>query len=125
MIVISWNVRGLNSGPRKKVVHELIRRQGLDVVFLQETKLSVESMQGVMPILWRSGECQCIGALGALGGWHAYGILRRSSLFGGFPLEPLCLWLLLALSQGTSYYFPIFMLLLIFKVNKFCGLTSS
>ena len=34
MIVISWNVRGLNNGPRQKVVHELIRRQGPDVIFL-------------------------------------------------------------------------------------------
>ena len=68
MIVISWNVRGLNIGPRQKVVHELIRRQGPNVVFLQETKLSVESMQGVMHRLWRSGECQCIGAHGAFRG---------------------------------------------------------
>ena len=65
MSVLSWNVRGLNSGPRQKVVHELVRRQSLDVLFLQETKLSVESMQGLKHRLWRSGECQCIGALGA------------------------------------------------------------
>ena len=68
MIVISWNVRGLNNGPRQKVVHELVRRQSPDVLCLQETKLSVESMQGLKPRLWRSGECQCIGALGASGG---------------------------------------------------------
>ena len=68
MIVLSWNVRGLNSGPRQKVVHELVRRQSPDVLFLQETKLSVESMQGLKPRLWRSGECQCIGSLGASGG---------------------------------------------------------
>ena len=68
MIVLSWNVRGLNSGPRQKVVWELIRRQSLDVVFLQETKLSVENMQGLIPKLWRNGDSQSIGAHGASGG---------------------------------------------------------
>ena len=68
MIVLSWNVRGLNSGPRQKVVHGLVRKQGPDVLFLQETKLSVEGMQGLKPRLWSSGECQCIGAQGAFEG---------------------------------------------------------
>jgi exonuclease III len=68
MIVLSWNVRGLNSGPRQKAVRELIRRQSPDVVFLQETKLSVENMQGLISKLWRNGDSQSIGAHGASGG---------------------------------------------------------
>ena len=68
MIVLSWSVRGLNSGPRQNVVHELIRRQCLDVIFLQETKLSIKKMQGLTPKLWRNGESQSIGAHGASGG---------------------------------------------------------
>lgn len=55
MIILSWNLRGLNNGPRQKVVHEFVRRQGPDVLFLQETKLSMESMHGLKPRLWRSG----------------------------------------------------------------------
>lgn len=65
MIILSWNVRGLNRGHRQNAVHELVRRQGPEVVFLQETKLSIESIQGLNPRLWRSGKCQCIGAHGA------------------------------------------------------------
>lgn len=68
MIVFSWNVRGLNSGSRQKVVRALIRSHSPDVLFLQETKLSVECMLGLVPKLWGSGECQCIGAHGSDGG---------------------------------------------------------
>ncbi|XP_059076969.1 uncharacterized protein LOC131876167 [Cryptomeria japonica] len=66
--VLSWNVRGLNSGPRQKAVHDLVRKHGPDAFFLQETKLSVESMLDLAPRLWRCGECQCIGAHGSSGG---------------------------------------------------------
>lgn len=68
MIVLSWNVRGLNNGPRQKVVRDLIRNHSPDVLFLQETKLSMESMMGLVPKLWGRGECQCVGAAGSLGG---------------------------------------------------------
>lgn len=64
MIIISWNVRSLNNGPRQKVVRELVRSQSPDVLFLQETKLSVECMMGLVPKLWKNGQFQCIGAQG-------------------------------------------------------------
>ena len=65
MIVISWNVRGLNSGPRQKVFWELVRSHSPDVIFLQETKVSVECMMSIASKLWRNGLCQCIGAHGS------------------------------------------------------------
>ena len=68
MIVISWNVRGLNSGPRQKVVQELVKSHSPDVLFLQETKVSVECMMSIASKLWRNGLCQCIGAHGSSGG---------------------------------------------------------
>ena len=68
MFVISWNVRGLNSGPRQKVVQELVRIHSPDVLFLQETKVSVECMMSIASKLWRNGLCPCIGAYGSLGG---------------------------------------------------------
>ena len=70
MIILSWNVRGLNSGPRQKVVHELVRRHSPDILFLQETKLSVDGMQGLKTRLWSNGECQCIGAHGLACLWN-------------------------------------------------------
>lgn len=68
MIVLSWNVRGLNSGPRQKAVRDLIKLQAPDVLFLQETKLSVEGMMDLAPKLWRNGDCQCTGSQGASSG---------------------------------------------------------
>ena len=57
MIIISWNARGLNSGPRQKVVRELVRNHSPDVLFIQETKVSVECMMSMVPNIWRSGQC--------------------------------------------------------------------
>ena len=68
MIIISWNVRGLNSGPRQKSIQELVRNHSLDVLFLQEIKVSIECMMSMAPKLWRSGQGQCIGAKGSSGG---------------------------------------------------------
>lgn len=68
MIVLSWNVRGLNNGPRQKVVRDMIRNHSPDVLLLQETKLTMDSMMGLVPKLWGRGECQCVGAAGSSGG---------------------------------------------------------
>ena len=68
MIIISWNARGLNSGPRQKAVRELVRSHSPDVLFLQETKVSVEGMMSIAPKLWKNGQCQCIAAQGSSGG---------------------------------------------------------
>lgn len=57
MIVLSWNVKGLNNGPQQKFVRELVKNHFLDVLFLQETKLFVESMIGMLPKLWEQGDC--------------------------------------------------------------------
>lgn len=68
MIILSWNVRVLNSGPRQKVVWDLVRKHSPNVLFLQETKLSVDNMGGLVPKLWRRGQFQCICAQGNAGG---------------------------------------------------------
>lgn len=65
MIVLSWNVRGLNNGPRQKAGRDLVRNHSPDVLFLQDTKLSIDNMLAMAPKLWKYGECQCVGALGA------------------------------------------------------------
>ena len=55
MIVLSWNVRGLNSIPRQKVVQKLIESQLPDVVFIQETKLAVDGLANCAPHIWPQG----------------------------------------------------------------------
>ena len=55
MIVLSWNVRGLNSIPRQKVVRRLIESQSPDVVFIQETKLSLDGLAKCAAYIWPRG----------------------------------------------------------------------
>ena len=55
MIILSWNVRGLNKIPRQKVVHRLIDSQSPDVIFIQETKLSIDELDSCGPKLWPHG----------------------------------------------------------------------
>ena len=52
MIVLSWNVRGLNSIPRQKAVHRLIESQSPDLVFIQETKLSLDALANCAARIW-------------------------------------------------------------------------
>ena len=68
MIVLSWNVRGLNNIPRQKVVHRLIDSQSPDVIFIQETKLSINELDSCGPKLWPHGSWQGVGAQGSSSG---------------------------------------------------------
>ena len=68
MIILSWNVRGLNNIPRQKVVHRLIDSHSPDVIFIQETKLSVDELDSCGPKLWPHGSWQGVGAQGSSGG---------------------------------------------------------
>ena len=68
MIILSWNVRGLNSIPRQKAIHNLVVDHSPDVFCIQETKLSVESMVQQASSIWSRGQCQCVGATGSAGG---------------------------------------------------------
>ena len=44
MIVLSWNVWGLKNIPRQKVVHRLIDSEVPNVVFIQETKITMDGL---------------------------------------------------------------------------------
>ena len=68
MIILSWNVRGLNSIPKQKAIHELVVDHSPDILCIQETKLSVDSLFCSAPKIWFLGQCQCVGALGSFGG---------------------------------------------------------
>ena len=41
MKIISWNIRGLGSRKKRRVVKDFLRFQNLDVVMFQETKREV------------------------------------------------------------------------------------
>ena len=49
MIILSWNVRALNSIPRQKAIQKLVVDHSLDILCIQETKHSVGSMFSCAP----------------------------------------------------------------------------
>ena len=69
MIVLSWNVRGLNNIPRQKVIRRLIDSQLPNVVvFIQETKLTVDGLANCASRIWPQGNWQGVGARNSSGG---------------------------------------------------------
>ena len=73
MIALSWNVQGLNSIPRQKVGHRLIDSQLPNVVFIQETKLTVDGLACCVSRIWPQGNWQGVGAQKSSGGLLASG----------------------------------------------------
>ena len=79
MIVLSWNVRGLNNIPRQKVVRRLIESQSPDLVFIQETKLSLDALANCAARIWPQGSWQGVGAWNSLGGVACFWDPRKVS----------------------------------------------
>ena len=53
MKVISWNIRGCNHQRKIKALGRKIRMEKPDVLFLQETKCSYETMLRIGPKIWK------------------------------------------------------------------------
>ena len=68
MIILSWNVRGLNIIHRQNVVHRLIDSQSPNAILIQETKLSIPELDSCGPKLWPHGSWQGVGSQGSSGG---------------------------------------------------------
>lgn len=92
MNIISWNIRGLGSSVKKRLVSKLIKDGNPDVLFLRETK--IESFESsVFQRTWGSSDVimLVLGLLGFLGEYKQYGIQLVSNqemspclgIFGG------------------------------------------
>jgi exonuclease III len=69
VIFLSWNVRGLNTIPRKKFVHSLIESQSPNVDFIQETKHTMDGLANCASCIWPQGSWKGVGSLNSLGGF--------------------------------------------------------
>ncbi|XP_059064720.1 uncharacterized protein LOC131044660 [Cryptomeria japonica] len=63
----------------QKAVRRLIESQSPDVVFIQETKLSVDNLASCAPRIWPQGNWQGVGALNSAGGVACFWNPRRVS----------------------------------------------
>lgn len=48
MIVISWNIRGLNSKGKQRYLKEKLKRDKPGIIILQETKTSMQSIEQII-----------------------------------------------------------------------------
>jgi len=68
MKLISWNVRGLNSPSKHRMIKNLIQQEKPSLVFLQETKSNNTAIERILNKVW-SGNCSVsVDASGASGG---------------------------------------------------------
>ena len=55
-VLLDWNVRGLNSAARRKVVRDLVQETGASIVCLQETKMQLRDRSVVVESVRSDGE---------------------------------------------------------------------
>ena len=68
MNLISWNIRGC-SNPRKwKTQNRKIRQENVDILFLQETKCSLEGLEKIRVKIWKGSHLMALDAAGQTGG---------------------------------------------------------
>lgn len=48
MIVISWNIRGLNSKGKQRYMKDKLKKQKPSIIILQETKISVQQIEEII-----------------------------------------------------------------------------
>ena len=68
MKLISWNIRGC-SNPRKwKTLNRKIKQENLDILFLQETKSSLEGLEKIRDKIWKGSHLMALDVVGQVGG---------------------------------------------------------
>lgn len=91
MKILSWNVRGLGNQVKRAIVKEVICSNKIDVLMIQETKVSsvhdslVKEVWGTSPAKWCCGD-----AVGSVGGilvvWSSRSFLFKDRWVGTFVI---------------------------------------
>ena len=68
MKLISWNIRGLNSPKKGKLLKNLIMEEKPTIMFLQETKCNSKILEKIAATAWPGGQVTTVDAQGASGG---------------------------------------------------------
>lgn len=68
MKLISWNIRGLNSPRKGKLLKNMLMEERLAILFLQETKCKLTSLEEIAAKAWPGGQVTAVDAQGASGG---------------------------------------------------------
>ena len=68
MKLISWNVRGLNSPAKHKMLKNMVQQDKPSIVYLQETKCNSISLEKILNKTWPGSRSVSVDASGASGG---------------------------------------------------------
>jgi len=68
MKLISWNIRGLNSPRKGKLLKNMLMQEKPNILFLQETKCNSTVLEKVVAKAWPGGMVIAVDAQGASGG---------------------------------------------------------
>lgn len=82
MKLISWNVRGLNSPGKLRMIRSMIRQEQPQIVFLQETKCNNSILGSILTKAWQGCNTVVVDELGAFGGlsiaWNTQKVLSSN-----------------------------------------------
>ena len=68
MKLLSWNIRGLNSPGKQKILKNMIQKEKPNILFLQETKCNSEILGTILSKAWPSCSSVAVDASGSSGG---------------------------------------------------------
>ena len=64
MKLISWNIRGCSNPKKWKTIKKKIKQENLDILFLQETKCSLEGLEKIRDKIWKGSQLMALDATG-------------------------------------------------------------
>ena len=68
MKILTWNIRGCNHPRKIRTLARKIKQEKPDILFLQETKCSFQSMQKIGQKIWKGSQVMAVEADGMRGG---------------------------------------------------------
>ena len=68
MKIVTWNIRGCNHPRKIRTLAIKMKREKIDILLLQETKCSFESMQKIGQKIWKGSQVMAVEADGVQGG---------------------------------------------------------
>lgn len=68
MKLISWNIRGLDSPRKGRLLKNMLMQEKPNILFLQETKCSMTILEKIVAKAWPKGLVTVVDAQGASGG---------------------------------------------------------
>ena len=68
MKLVSWNVRGLNSPKKYRMIKSMIEQERPQIIFLQETKCNSEALGKILTKAWPRCHSVVVDASGSSGG---------------------------------------------------------